>query len=62
VRVCIVRTVSRFSAASNARAEQPRLNVATFPYPPPRMLSITLRSIVLAFGVLGPIECESVAH
>jgi hypothetical protein len=26
------------------------------------MLSITLRLIVLSFGVLGPIEREAVAH
>jgi hypothetical protein len=57
-----IGTVARPSAASYARAEQPRLNVAAFPYPLPAMLSVTLRPIVPALGILGPIECEAVAY
>ena len=60
MRVRIVGTVARPSAASYARAEQPRLNVAAFPYSPPAMLSVTLRPIVPALGILRPIECEAV--
>jgi hypothetical protein len=62
MRVRIVRTVARLPTFSDASAKPPRLNVTTFPYPAPRMLCIALRLIVLALGILGPIERESVAH
>jgi hypothetical protein len=46
----------------DAGPEQPRLNIPANPYPAPRVLGIALRPIVLALGILGPIERESVAH
>jgi hypothetical protein len=62
MRLRIVRTVARSSALPDASTKQPRLNVAASPYPLPAMLSVTLRPIVLALGILGPIECEAVAY
>jgi hypothetical protein len=53
MRVRIVGTVARPSAASYARAEQPRLNVAAFPYPLPAMLSVTLRPSYLPLEYWG---------
>jgi hypothetical protein len=47
MHVSIVRTVARLPALFDARAKQPRLNVAANPYPPPRMLSVALCLVVL---------------
>jgi len=58
----IIRAVTRPSALPDARAKQPRLNVAACPHASPGMLCIALRLIIFALWVLRPIQREPVAY
>ena len=48
MRVRIVRTVARLPALPYASPKQPRRKVTARPYSAPRMISLALRTIVLA--------------
>jgi hypothetical protein len=53
MRVCVVRTVAGPSASPDANPKQPRLNIAAFPYSPPRMLTSRCAASYLPFEYLG---------
>ena len=60
--ICVVRTVGGLSACADAGSIEPRLDVAALPDSAAGVFGIALSAIISAFGVLGPIQRQALAH
>src|SRR5687767_10350609 len=60
--ICVVRTGGGLSACTAAGAIEPRLDVAALPDAAAGALGVALSAIISAFGVLGPIQRQALAH
>jgi hypothetical protein len=60
--ICLVRTVGGPSACADAGAIEPRLDVAALPHSAVGVFGVALSATISAFGVLGPIQRQALAH
>jgi hypothetical protein len=60
--ICVVRTVGGLSVCAGASAIEPRLDVSALPNSAAGVFGVALSAIISAFGVLGPIQRQAVAH
>src|SRR5882724_5909019 len=62
MRVRVVGAVRRLSVCADAGAIQPWLDIAALPDSLTRAFGVALSRAILAFRVLRPIQCKTIAH
>ena len=62
MRIRVIRASRSLAAIADAHSIQPRLDVAAFPDAVAGLLRLPLRSAVLSFGILRPVQRQPLFH